>query len=55
MVRSSLFTGKLRNHNLGDEVNTLTLEHYPGMTEKALNDIVEQAHARVEAFTKSQR
>lgn len=40
------FTGKVRNHNLGDEVNTLTLEHYPGMTEKALNDIVEQARAR---------
>lgn len=47
------FTGKVRNHNLGDEVNTLTLEHYPGMTEKALNDIVEQARAL--AFTKSQR
>ena len=28
------FTGKVRNHNLGDSVNALTLEHYPGMTEK---------------------
>ena len=28
------FTGKVRNHNLGDSVRALTLEHYPGMTEK---------------------
>lgn len=28
------FTGKVRNHNLGDSVQALTLEHYPGMTEK---------------------
>src|SRR5471030_1905145 len=34
------FTGKVRNHNLGDSVSALTLEHYPGMTEKALADIV---------------
>ncbi len=27
------FTGKVRNHNLGDSVKALTLEHYPGMTE----------------------
>lgn len=24
------FTGKVRNHNLGDNVSALTLEHYPG-------------------------
>ncbi|STV35843.1 Molybdenum cofactor biosynthesis protein MoaE [Klebsiella pneumoniae] len=24
------FTGKVRNHNLGDSVKALTLEHYPG-------------------------
>src|SRR5690606_36355279 len=34
------FTGKVRNHNLGDSVKALTLEHYPGMTEKALTEIV---------------
>lgn len=34
------FTGKVRNHNLGDSVRALTLEHYPGMTEKTLADIV---------------
>ncbi|MEQ4923780.1 molybdopterin synthase catalytic subunit MoaE [Proteus hauseri] len=40
------FTGKVRNHNLGDVVSALTLEHYPGMTEKALNDIVSEARSR---------
>lgn len=40
------FTGKVRNHNLGSHVTALTLEHYPGMTEKALSEIVEQARAR---------
>ena len=34
------FTGKVRNHNLGDSVKALTLEHYPGMTEKSLAEIV---------------
>lgn len=40
------FTGKVRNHNLGDSVKALTLEHYPGMTQKALAEIVEQARER---------
>ncbi|MEM0674469.1 molybdopterin synthase catalytic subunit MoaE [Dickeya oryzae] len=40
------FTGKVRNHNLGDNVSALTLEHYPGMTEKALAEIVEAARER---------
>ncbi|CAO97301.1 molybdopterin synthase catalytic subunit MoaE [Erwinia tasmaniensis] len=40
------FTGKVRNHNLGDDVNALTLEHYPGMTEKALAAIVAEARQR---------
>ncbi|WP_275553986.1 molybdopterin synthase catalytic subunit MoaE [Mixta sp. Marseille-Q2659] len=40
------FTGKVRNHNLGDNVSALTLEHYPGMTEKALAEIVEEARQR---------
>lgn len=40
------FTGKVRNHNLGDSVAALTLEHYPGMTEKALADIVVEARQR---------
>ncbi|MDU6685152.1 MAG: molybdopterin synthase catalytic subunit MoaE [Enterobacteriaceae bacterium] len=40
------FTGKVRNHNLGDNVSALTLEHYPGMTEKTLAGIVEEARER---------
>jgi molybdopterin synthase catalytic subunit len=32
----------------GDAVQAMTLEHYPGMTEKALEDIVVQAQARWE-------
>jgi molybdopterin synthase catalytic subunit len=40
------FTGKVRNHNLGDSVKALTLEHYPGMTEKSLAEIVELARER---------
>ncbi|AYA39725.1 molybdopterin synthase catalytic subunit MoaE [Xenorhabdus nematophila] len=40
------FTGKVRNHNLGDNVNALTLEHYPGMTEKMLQKIADEARQR---------
>jgi len=40
------FVGQVRDVNDGDSVNTLTLEHYPGMTETALAAIETQAHAR---------
>ena len=40
------FVSKVRNMNLGDNVVGLTLEHYPGMTEKALAEILDQAHSR---------
>ncbi|MDQ1211817.1 molybdopterin synthase catalytic subunit MoaE [Pantoea anthophila] len=40
------FTGKVRNHNLGDNVAALTLEHYPAMTGKALQEIVDAARER---------
>lgn len=40
------FTGKVRDMNLGDNVTGLSLEHYPGMTEKALSEICDQAQAR---------
>ncbi|QTF08927.1 molybdopterin synthase catalytic subunit MoaE [Brenneria izadpanahii] len=40
------FTGKVRNHNLDRSVSALTLEHYPGMTEKALAEIIELARGR---------
>ena len=40
------FVGIVRDLNEGDEVQVLTLEHYPGMTEKALSDIVDEAARR---------
>ncbi|RBW45074.1 molybdopterin synthase catalytic subunit MoaE [Psychromonas sp. B3M02] len=40
------FTGLVRDINDGQAVSDLSLEHYPGMTEKCLVDIVEKAKAR---------
>ena len=40
------FVGLMRDVNQGDRVSTMTLEHYPGMTEKALGAIVEEAASR---------
>jgi len=40
------FVGKVRDFNQGEEVKGLALEHYPGMTEKALADIVQEARRR---------
>ncbi|PMH41910.1 molybdopterin synthase catalytic subunit [Vibrio sp. 10N.286.49.B3] len=40
------FVGKVRDMNLGDDVTGLSLEHYPGMTEKSLERICEEAEAR---------
>lgn len=40
------FTGLVRDFNTAGTVSGLFIEHYPGMTEKALNDICEKARAR---------
>jgi len=40
------FIGLARDRNDGEPVGSLTLEHYPGMTERALEDIVVQARSR---------
>ncbi|MCG6659050.1 molybdopterin synthase catalytic subunit MoaE [Halomonas campisalis] len=40
------FTGLVRDFNERPEVNALTLEHYPGMTEAALGEIVAEAESR---------
>ncbi len=40
------FLGLMRDINDGDQVNAMTLEHYPGMTEKALAAIVDEAEQR---------
>lgn len=40
------FVGQVRDVNDGDTINTLTLEHYPIMTEKALVAIESEAKMR---------
>jgi molybdopterin synthase catalytic subunit len=40
------FIGTVRDMNDGSGVSEMELEHYPGMTEKALEDIVAQARSR---------
>ncbi len=40
------FIGVARDVNEGTSVSTMTLEHYPGMTEKALEKIVAEAKSR---------
>jgi len=42
----NLFVGTVRDTHLGDDVHAMELEHYPGMTEKALEHIIQQAQSR---------
>ncbi|HEY3327105.1 MAG TPA: molybdopterin synthase catalytic subunit MoaE [Novimethylophilus sp.] len=44
------FIGQVRDVNDGATVGTLTLEHYPGMTEKTLAEIIERARTRWDFF-----
>jgi molybdopterin synthase catalytic subunit len=44
------FVGTVRDLNEGAKVAELELEHYPGMTERSLEDIVAQARARWPLF-----
>ena len=44
------FIGTVRDANAGVGVATMTLEHYPGMTEKALEAISRQAAARFDVL-----
>ena len=44
------FTGLVRDLNDAAQVSTLTLEHYPGMTEKALAQIVGDAKQRWDIY-----
>ncbi len=44
------FIGIVRDLNDASDVRTLTLEHYPGMTEKALGAIVTEAKQRWEIY-----
>ncbi len=40
------FVGTVRDMNEGLDVAAMELEHYPGMTEKSIEAIVEQARGR---------
>lgn len=44
------FLGTVRDMNDGSEVKGMTLEHYPGMTEKALQEIIDQAKGRWDIY-----
>ena len=44
------FLGTVRDMNEGSEVQVLTLEHYAGMTEKALEEILSQAKSRWDIY-----
>jgi len=44
------FVGLVRDVNDGTSVSGMALEHYPGMTEKALERIVAEARARWEIY-----
>ncbi len=44
------FIGVVRDVNDGDTIASMTLEHYPGMTEKALAEIATQARARWQLY-----
>jgi len=43
---SVTFIGYVRDLNLDDDVKAMRLEHYPGMTEKALEEIIDEAGSR---------
>ncbi len=44
------FLGTVRDRNDGSAVRTLELEHYPGMTEKAIEEMIDEAHRRFDIF-----
>jgi len=44
------FIGVVRDLNEGDRVAEMTLEHYPGMTEKALEKMVAEARSRWDIY-----
>ena len=44
------FIGTVRDRNEGSAVSTMELEHYPGMTEKSIEAMVDKAHQRFDIF-----
>ena len=44
------FTGTVRDRNDGLNVSSMELEHYPGMTEKAIEAMIDEAAKRFDIF-----
>ena len=44
------FTGTVRDRNDGLSVSSMELEHYPGMTEKAIEAMIDEATSRFDIF-----
>ena len=44
------FVGTVRDRNDGQSVRTMELEHYPGMTEKCIEAMIDEAHKRFDIF-----
>ncbi len=44
------FVGTVRDRNDGLDVNTLELEHYPGMTEKSIEGMIDEATRRFDIY-----
>jgi len=44
------FLGTVRDMNDGSQVKGMTLEHYPGMTEKSLEEIITKTKARWDIY-----
>jgi molybdopterin synthase catalytic subunit len=44
------FIGTVRDRNEGSAVSTMELEHYPGMTEKSIEAMIEQAFERFDIY-----
>ena len=44
------FTGTVRDRNDGLNVSSMELEHYPGMTEKAIETMIDEALKRFDIF-----
>ena len=47
------FVGTVRDRNAGDAVASMELEHYPGMTEKSIEAMVDEAFARFDILAAS--
>jgi molybdopterin synthase catalytic subunit len=40
------FVGTVRDHSAGQDISRMELEHYPGMTEAAIETMIDAAHQR---------